>query len=131
MSTKPLNINGKNLFQIKIIRYGVIGAVSTAVHVCVAFLYIYYIQNSLFMSNTTGFLVAYLFSYTVQSKYVFQHSVSFVKAFKYFVVQFASLLAAMVFSDNIELPNSYLQTIAVVVVLPLITFVVHKFWTFK
>ncbi len=121
----------EKLFQIKIVRYGLIGGISTAIHVGVAFLYIYYIQNSLFLSNTVGFLAAYLFSYTVQSKYVFKHAVSFAKAFKYFIVQFASLLAAMTFSSNITIENSYVQTIVVAFVLPLITFVVHKFWTFK
>ncbi len=126
-----MNLNIRSLFQLKIVRYGVIGAVSTAVHVSVAFLYIYFLHDSLFIANTVGFFTAYWFSYTVQSKYVFEHALSFAKAFKYLVVQFSSLLIAMGISYYVPLENSYLQTIIVVVILPVITFVVHKLWTFK
>lgn len=126
-----MNLNIKKLFNVKIVRYGLIGGVSTAVHVSVAFLYIYFLHDSLFIANTVGFFTAYWFSYTVQSKYVFEHSLSFAKAFKYLVVQFTSLLIAMGVTYYAPLENSYLQTILVVLILPLVTFIVHKFWTFK
>ena len=117
--------------QCKIIRYGLTGGISTAIHITVAYLYLYFVDTSLFVSNTLGFMVAFVFSYLVQSLYVFKHAIGLSKALKYFIVQFASLLAAIFISDYLPLENSYIKTILVILILPLITYVVHKFWTFK
>ncbi len=127
-SLKPIL---EKLFSCKIIRYGLVGSVSTIIHFSVAFLYIYYINNSVLQSNTIGFLVAYVFSYLMQSKHVFNHEINTEKAIKYFVVQFGSLLFAVILSNLFDSFNSYIKTVIVVGILPLITFVIHKFWTFK
>ncbi len=121
----------KKLLSYKIIRYALVGGVSTFIHIFVASMYIYFVNNSVFQSNVTGFLFAYVFSYTVQSKLVFEHEVNIEKAIKYFIVQFAALLLAIVVSNLFDAYNSYIRTIIVVILLPLITFTTHKFWTFK
>ncbi len=126
-----LNTIIEKLFSYKIIRYGLVGGISTIIHFSVAFLYIYYINSSVLQSNTIGFLVAYVFSYLMQSKHVFNHEVNMEKAIKYFVVQFGSLLFAVVLSNLFHSFNSYVKTVIVVGLLPLITFLIHKFWTFK
>jgi putative flippase GtrA len=115
----------------KIVKYGIIGAISTLIHISTAYTYIYLINNSVFYSNIIGFLFAFSFSYIFQSKLVFKHAISYIKAFKYFIVQFMSLLVAIVISDYVPLGNSYLKVILVVVILPLITYVVHNIWTFS
>ncbi len=121
----------EKFFTLQIVRYGFIGAISTLIHMCIAFLYIHYMNDSLFVSNTLGFLTAYTFSYLVQSRYVFRHTVSLRKASKYFIVQFVSLLIALSISYQLSFINSYIQTIIVVLIIPLVTFLVHKVWTFK
>jgi len=126
-----LQLSLASLFKIKLFRYAIIGGVSTAIHLSVAYLVMYYLVNSLIISNIIGFLSAYVFSYLVQSKYVFQHAVSIIKAIKYFLVQLLSLVSAMALSYLIPMDNNYLQTLVIVVILPLVTFVIHKFWTFK
>ncbi len=115
----------------KIIRYGLTGGIATAIHIGVAYLYIYFIDTSLFVSNILGFCIAFVFSYLVQSLFVFKHAINLTKAFKYFVVQFSSLLTSIFISHYIPLENSYIKTLIVVLILPLITYVVHKFWTFQ
>lgn len=120
-----------NLTNLKIIKYFFIGGISTLVHIIVASLYIYFIDDNLFISNILGFLIAYIFSYTVQSKYVFQHAISKSKAIKYFVVQFSALLFSVVASDMFVSFNSYIKTIFVIIIMPLITYTTHKTWTFK
>ena len=120
----------QKLFTYKIVRYGVVGGFSTFIHFLFAFLYIYSINSSVFQSNIVGFLIAYIFSYLMQSKFVFEHKVNIEKAVKYFIVQFGALLMAIAMSNLFEY-NSYIKTVIVVVLLPLITFVIHKFWTFK
>lgn len=121
----------KHLFTYKIVRYVLVGGTSTLIHILVASLYIYFMYDSVFQSNVMGFLVAYIFSYLVQSRLVFEHAVSIQKAIKYFIVQFSALLLAIFTSDFFDSYNSYLRTLIVAVLLPLITFVIHKFWTFK
>jgi len=117
--------------EYKIIRYGLTGGVATAIHIAIAYLYIYFIDASLFSSNVLGFSVAFVFSYLVQSLFVFKHAIKLIKALKYFTVQFGSLLVSIFISHYIPLENSYVKTLIVVLILPLITYVVHKFWTFK
>ena len=124
------SINRK-LFSYKIVRYGLIGGISTLIHFSIAFIYIYFINNSVLQSNTIGFFIAYIFSYLTQSKYVFLHKIHIAKAIKYFVVQFGVLLLSILVSNIFNEYNSYIKTIIVVIILPLITFVIHKFWTFK
>lgn len=131
MTNSPVMIKIKNLFQYKILRYAFIGGISTLIHIAVASSYIYFIDNSILQSNILGFLVAYIFSYLVQSKLVFEHTISIEKAIKYFIVQFSSLLLAILASEIFDSYNSYLRTLIVAVLLPFITFVIHKFWTFK
>lgn len=115
----------------KIVKYGLIGGISTLIHIIAAYVYIYMVSNSIFISNIVGFLTAFSFSYIVQSKLVFERTISYTKAFKYFIVQFASLLIAITISNYIPLENSYIKVILVVVILPLITYFTHNIWTFS
>ncbi len=119
------------IFSHKIVRYGFIGGISTLIHISIASLFIYFISNSLFLSNITGFVVAYIFSYTIQSKFVFENQISLEKAIKYFLVQIGALIIAILLSDILNEFNSYIKSIIVAFLLPLVTFFIHKFWTFK
>jgi len=119
------------LLQHKLVRYAFIGGVSTLIHIAGASLYIYFINSSLLQSNIVGFLLAYTFSYTIQSKLVFESKLSQAKAIKYFLVQVVALLIAIFVSDILDGYSSYIKTIIVALLLPLVTFFVHKFWTFK
>ncbi len=120
----------KQLFSLKIIKYGIIGVISTLIHMSTALGYIRYISDSLLQSNIAGFLLAYIFSYTMQSYFVFRHDIVWQKALKYFVVQFGSLLTSIAIS-NLFYYNNYIKTILVIIIMPLITYTIHKFWTFK
>jgi len=115
----------------KILRYALIGALSTLIHITMAFLTIYYVNDSVFISNTVGFLCAFGFSYWLQSVLVFKHALSYHKALRYFVVQFAALLVSMAVSYLIPLDNPYLKVLLVVIILPLCTYVIHHLWTFS
>ena len=115
----------------KIIKYAIIGGLSTFIHITFAYAYIYFIGDSIFISNIVGFLCAYTFSYLAQSKYVFNHEISYAKATKYFVVQFVSLIISILITDFMPLQNAYLKVLIVIVILPAITFVAHSIWTFS
>jgi len=116
----------------KIVRYFLVGGVSTFIHIFTAYLYIYFINDgSVFISNMVGFFSAFGFSYIVQSKLVYKKSISYIKAFRYFIVQFGSLLFAILISDYLFTANSYLKVLIVVVLLPIITYITHNLWTFS
>lgn len=127
MNTKPLYMR---LHKYKIIRYLFLGSISTAIHLLVAMLYISFIKESLVEANVIAFLIAYIFSYLMQSKYVFNNNISVKKAMKYFVIQFSSLLISL-FISSFFTYDIYMKTLITVMVLPLITYLIHKFWTFK
>ena len=121
----------RKAFNNKLIRYALTGGIATTLHVTIAYLYIYFIDNSLFISNLLGFSVAFIFSYLLQSLFVFKHAIKLIKALKFFSVQFGSLLLSILISYYVPLENSYIKTLIILLLLPLITYVVHKFWTFQ
>jgi len=124
-------VRKKYLSMLNVIKYGVVGAISTLIHISVASLYIYFISSSIVESNVVGFLIAYVFSYFAQSVLVFESGVSIKKALKYFSVQAVALMLAIFISNYVVFYNKYIQIITVAMILPLITFFIHKFWTFK
>jgi len=121
----------QKIFEFKFIRYGILGLFATLIHLSIASWYIYFINNSLLQSNIIGFFIAYIFSYLMQSKYVFEHKISIEKAIKYFIVQFSALLLAIMTSDLFNIYDNYIKTVIIVILLPSITFLIHKFWTFQ
>jgi len=121
----------RKAFNNKLIRYALTGGIATTLHVTIAYLYIYFIDNALFISNLLGFSVAFIFSYLLQSLFVFKHAIKLIKALKFFSVQFGSLLLSILISYYVPLENSYLKTLIILLLLPLITYGVHKFWTFQ
>jgi len=121
----------KHLILYKLTRYAIVGVIATIIHLFIATIYIRYIHDDLLFSNVIGFILAYIFSYLMQSKYVFEHKVSLAKASKYFIVQFGALLISVFISDTLDDFNTYIKTIIVLVIMPIITFTTHKLWTFK
>ena len=119
-----------NCSKITLFRYCVVGIVSTGIHVTAAILFIYFIKQALFLSNIFGFSWAYLFSYIAQSKFVFHSNLSLIKSIKYFFVQLLPLFFAISLSNMAEDLNLYLKVLLVAIILPLITFFIHKIWTF-
>ncbi|OEU61318.1 MAG: hypothetical protein BA867_11735 [Desulfobacterales bacterium S5133MH16] len=114
----------------QIVKYGIVGLISTIIHISIAFLLVYFIDESAFYSNVLGFICAFLFSYLSHSKFVFYSNLSLDKVSKFFLVQFISLLLAIAFANLAEGLNPYLKVLFVALILPLIAFMVHKVWTF-
>lgn len=129
-------MNIKNLFQasplrVQILKYAIFGVFSTLIHLSIAFMSMYFLNQGVIISNVLGFLSAFTFSYLGQSKYVFNFPLSLKHASKYFLIQFTSLSISLLFTLFLFEFNSYIKTIIVIFLLPMITFVLHKVWTFK
>lgn len=131
MNTNFIKLIICKLFSYQIIRYGFIGCISTLIHFIVAITYLHFFDNNLFYANITAFIIAYIFSYLAQSFLTFKNKISFKKALKYFIIQIGVLLLSVTLSDILIQMNNYIKTYITILLMPLITFIIHKFYTFK
>lgn len=119
------------LLQYRIIRFILTGGMATTIHIAVAFLFLHFVQDNVLYANISGFTIAFCFSYFAQTLLVFKRKINWNNAIKFFSVQFASLIAAQGISELFSDVNSYARVLIVVVILPFITYIVHKVWTFS
>ena len=122
MSIKP------HVWQLS--RYVLAGILATGVHLSIAWLLIYLLALSVFMANTMAFFTAFVFSYVLQTKFVFQSRFEWVRFLKFLSVQFAAFLLSFMIASLLPVQNAYVQTFLIVLIIPLVTFLIHKFWTF-
>jgi len=120
-----------SLKNIQFLRYVMVGGLATLIHMLVAYMYLYYVEYSLFLSNTIAFFVAFAYSYSYQTMYVFRRKISLINLPKYFVVQVIMIAAAMLIIDNISIYNYYIKTVFVLFIITPASFLLHKFWTFN
>ena len=120
-----------SLKNIQFFRYVMVGGLAFLIHMLVAYMYLYYVEYSLFLSNTIAFFVAFAYSYSYQTLYVFRRKISFINLAKYLIVQLIVITAAMVIIDNISIYNYYIKTVFVLIIITPTSFLLHKFWTFN
>jgi len=116
---------------VKLAKFGFFGLLATLVHLLSAWGIIKVFAASVFVSNVVAFLTAFVFSYIFQTLYVFNSTFHSLKLLKFFIVQFGTFLFSYSISNLFPVQNSYLHTLLIVAIMPLITFLIHKFWTFK
>ena len=120
-----------SLKNIQFFRYVMVGGLATLIHLLVAYMYLYYVEYSLFLSNTIAFFVAFAYSFSYQTLYVFRRKISFINLAKFFIVQLIMITAAMLILDNISIYNYYIKTVFVLIIITPTSFLLHKFWTFN
>jgi putative flippase GtrA len=118
------------MLPFQLVKYGIVGVISTTIHFCTASLFVMFIYESLLFSNITGFTTAFVWSYYAQSKFVFKSSLSTKKGTKFFIVQTAALVLAVNLAGLAETISIYLKIFIVALVLPVCAFIIHKLWTF-
>jgi len=119
------------LLLLQLSRYGFFGIIATLIHLLSAWLLMYGVGASVLLANSCAFLIAFMFSYVFQSKYVFRATFDWQKFMRFFAVQSGAFMLAYMLSTWFRLDNQYIQTLLIVAVIPLISFVIHKLWTFK
>jgi putative flippase GtrA len=118
-------------FVAQIVKYGLLGVIATFIHLLSAWTIIYFLSSAVFISNIIAFFIAFSFSYIAQTLYVFNSKFHILKFAKFFTVQFGTFLFSYLVSNIVVIQSSYLHTLIIVAIMPLITFTIHKFWTFK
>lgn len=119
------------LFTFRLVRFGLTGGLATAIHVVVAFAVIHFVYDHALTANVLGFLFAFSFSYIAQTLYVFKKRVNWTNALRFFLVQFGALLLSQAVSNFVPESNSYINVLIVVCILPVITYLIHKVWTYS
>jgi|APSaa5957512535_1039671.scaffolds.fasta_scaffold265713_2 putative flippase GtrA len=120
-----------SLKNIQFFRYVMVGGLATLIHILVAYLYLYYIDYSLFLSNTIAFFIAFAYSYNFQTLYVFRSKISFINFVKFLIVQLIIIATSMLIIDNISIYNYYIKTVFILIIITPASFLLHKFWTFN
>jgi len=118
------------MFRQQITKYGMVGVVSTLIHIGAASLFVRFVYESLLISNIAGFACAFCFSYVSQSRFVFASALSWKKALKFLLVQVIALILAIHAAQLAESVSIYAKIFMVAVFLPVCAFFVHKLWTF-
>ncbi|MDD1782057.1 GtrA family protein [Enterovibrio sp. ZSDZ35] len=126
-----MNILPNNLLNIRIVRFALTGGLATLTHVVAAFAMIHFFTTPVFVANVVGFVCAFFLSYFLQSTFVFKQRLSLNNAFRFFIVQFSALLISQLISEAFQGASPYLRVLIVVVLIPLVTYIIHKVWTFS
>ena len=123
----------KGLVQRQFARFLCIGLGATAVHVAIAAHLIGTHMMPPALGNAIAFVFANLFSYLSQSAYVFQRPPTPVRYWRFLSVSLGGLALVAAISSGLEvLGVHYLVGIAaVVLVVPIATFGLHRLWTFR
>ncbi len=119
----------------QVVRFGLVGIISTLLHMTVAFLLHYGLDASPQISNFTAFCFAWAVSYTGHFKWTFggqsQHRDSAPKFMITSLIGLAlNLSIVWLVSDFMKLPFYYAIGL-VVTIIPIMSFFLSKFWAFK
>lgn len=121
----------EKLLSLRIVRFGLAGGIATLTHIGVAFTLLHVFSTNVFVANIFGFLCAFTLSYLLQSLFVFKKNLSLKHVKRFFMVQFSALLISQLISELFKDANSYLRVLLVVFMIPLVTYVIHRMWTYK
>ncbi|OEF60326.1 polysaccharide synthesis protein GtrA [Enterovibrio norvegicus] len=121
----------RKMLEKRIVRFGITGALASLTHIVVAFTWLYFLGSSVFIANMFGFSCAFGLSYLLQSHFVFQRTLSIENAKRFFIVQFSALMVSQLFSSLFQEGNHYARVLIVVFMIPLVTYLIHRCWTYK
>ena len=119
------------ILEHRIVRFALVGGMATFTHITVAFMFIRLVANEVFLANLLGFGCAFGLSYFLQSLFVFRKNTSWKNASRFFLVQLTGLLIAQLISQLLVAYSPYYRILFVVFLIPLVTYFIHKIWTYN
>jgi putative flippase GtrA len=124
-------LSGKGLKQL--MRFGGVGILATLVHTLLALTLIKGFAFTATEANISAFFVATLVSYTLNALWSFEKGIATGSFMRFIIVGLISLAVIVWVSELIE-KSGYppeLSVLIVACIIPVINFIIHKFWTFK
>lgn len=125
-----MNLANKLLAH-RIVRFALTGGLATLTHIAVAFALLHFFSAHVFYANLAGFACAFGLSYLMQSLFVFRKALSLKNLVRFFTVQFSALLVSQLISELLQGTNDYLRVLLVVFMIPLVTYLIHRIWTYN
>jgi len=121
----------QRLLGLRIVRYGLTGGIATLIHFSLALLVLAQWPQAFALANLLGFSLAFLFSYWVQTCWVFENQLSLANALRFLLVQLTALCLSVWLSSQLNQFHNIIKVGVVIVLLPALTFIIHRFWTFS
>ena len=115
------------------IRFGSVGVAATTVHVLFAFALLDNLNFSLLAANVSAFFAAFFVSYFGNALWSFESRQEMKSLLRFFVASGINLSVIVIISNwvtDTELPV-YTGILLVAMVIPIIGFIVQKFWVFR
>lgn len=133
MSLSGDRFRGAVLFFRQLSVFSVVGVLATLNHTLVASLVIYVFSTGATVANTLGYCFSVPISYYGHTRYSFNSHFSMSGFFRFFFVNSWLFGIALIISLLIDYfsVNPYMGVFVTVIVIPVSSFLVHKFYTFK
>jgi len=115
------------------VRFGLTGAVTTALHVLVAVVLIEVVELSAPVANGAAFVIATGVSYLINSVWSFSAALALSGLARFLGVSLVGLTLSVGIASLVDRAGlSYWLGLACVVgVVPTVTFLLHRFWTYR
>ncbi|SDR58436.1 Putative flippase GtrA (transmembrane translocase of bactoprenol-linked glucose) [Burkholderia orbicola] len=117
----------------RLVRFGVSGLCSTAIHVLVATTLFARLDAAPVTANAIAFLCATAFSYLANTLWSFSSTVRTRNAMRFLAVTLAGFVETMLIAraaEALDAPRA-MGVVAIALLIPPTTFVLHRLWTYR
>ncbi|MGU7856151.1 GtrA family protein [Burkholderia orbicola] len=117
----------------RLVRFGVSGLCSTAIHVLVATALFARLDTAPVTANAIAFLCATAFSYLANTLWSFSSTVRTRNAIRFLAVMLAGFVETMLIAraaEALDAPRA-MGVVAIALLIPPTTFVLHRLWTYR
>lgn len=121
------------LSNFKFLKFFSVGGLVTVLHVFTVIICIELLDFNQLMSNTIAYVIANACAFLLNTKWSFRKEVSTRTFFKYQIVSIASFVV-LVFISSVSDHFGFhylIGLLSVVLVIPIFTFLMHKYWTYR
>ncbi|KWO12941.1 sugar translocase [Burkholderia cepacia] len=117
----------------RLVRFGVSGLCSTAIHTLVAATLFAQFDATLVTANTIAFLCATAFSYLTNTLWSFSSTVRTRNAVRFLAVTLAGFVETLLLARAAEAldVSRAMSIVAIALLIPPTTFVLHRLWTYR
>lgn len=117
-------------------RYGIVGIIASIIHFCVAYVFYEWIHVRFLMAHFLGFLCGLIVAYLGHYFYSFRDNAAHSRRFPKFLITTSAALLLHQFGAQIMVKYLLLdystQVLPLLVIsVPIITFLLNKFWVFS
>lgn len=121
------------LWHKQFMRYGLVGAISTTIHVVAAFFFLNIVGVTLLMANVGAFFTAISVSYFGNALWSFEAGGEVRSMGRFFAASGVTLALIVLISNGVTMAGlpPYTGILMIAVVIPIVGFLIQKLWVFN